>query len=268
LAISGSGCALDRGKGFSTLESATLEVTLEPGQARDLGDGKVLTDLGYEVSVERARVRVESVQLQQVAEGGGGGSFDPSNPPAGYSLCHSGHCHRDDGALVDYEDIEVELAGGPEAFSPIVTLGFDEPISLLARRAVAASSYDPSRELDQSSPRRVLVTLSRLEIDGTISGAALGDDELALSVDLPLDTELDATLEGPELDRDGPERIELHTVVVVDGSLFDDIDFAAVAEEGVALFEDPDSASSRTLTASFQKSETSVLVISPHEARE
>lgn len=255
-----SGCALGRGTGFATLDSATLEVTLEPGAARDLGDDTLLTDQAYEVAIERARVLVEHVQLQEVAGAGDGQRFDPANPPPGYSLCHSGHCHRDDGALVGYEDVEVELAGGAEAFAPVVTLGFDNPISLLSGRAEAADRYDPSRELDRSTPRRILVRLSRLEIEGTVSAGDLADDDLTLSVDLPLGIELDATLDGVEIDRDGPERIALHTSVVVDGTLFDGIDFAALAEDGTAPFEDPDSGASQTLVAALSASETNVHV--------
>jgi hypothetical protein len=105
------GCALDRGSGFSTLDGATLEVGLKPGAARDLGDGKVLTDQGYEVTIERAVVLVQGMQLQKV-DGTRDLSFDRANPPQGYGSCHSEHCHRDDGALVSYEEIELELLGG------------------------------------------------------------------------------------------------------------------------------------------------------------
>jgi hypothetical protein len=49
-------------------------------------------------------------------------SFDPANPPPGYTLCHNGHCHAADGRLVDYADIAAELAGGATS-GPALVLG-------------------------------------------------------------------------------------------------------------------------------------------------
>src|SRR5690606_1725325 len=122
-------CAVDRGTGFATIERATLSVSLEQA-AGDVGEGTWLTGEGYEISIERAFVHVDRMELQQLTGDSDSQSFDPANPPSGYSLCHSDHCHDEDGMLVDYEAIEVLLAGGPAAFSPVVTLGFDEPLSL------------------------------------------------------------------------------------------------------------------------------------------
>jgi hypothetical protein len=249
-------CAMDAGTGFATLDEASLEISLDPGRARDLGDGTVLTDEGYEVEVQSAVVRVERMELQEVRGGTNGERFDPADPPPGYSLCHSGHCHRDDGALVDYEDIEVELAGGAEAFSPLVTLEFNEEISMLTGRRVVADTYTPSEELPRSTPRRVVVIVSRIEIEGTVSGGNLGNDSAHLTIGLPLRTEFDATIEPMEIDRHGPERVTLSASVSVDGTLFDGIDFAAIEANGRVVVDDPDDPAALLLGASFAESET------------
>jgi len=69
-----------------------------------------MDSLPSEVSLDRAamnaRLFLESVST---SSGESGGSFDPSNPPEGYTLCHNGHCHSDEGELVSYEDVRAEL---------------------------------------------------------------------------------------------------------------------------------------------------------------
>ena len=65
------------------------------------------------VTIDRAKLRVEMF-LESVTRtaGGSGGSFDPANPPKGYTLCHTGHCHSEDGELIPYEEVKAEMAAG------------------------------------------------------------------------------------------------------------------------------------------------------------
>src|SRR5688572_4227131 len=139
LGIGTLACTFEDGHGFSTVDRASLEARLEPGVARDLGNHTVLTDVGYQVHLDSATLEVDEVALEELVGGGasGGTSFDPANPPPGYSLCHGGHCHADDGRLVEYAEIEAELAGGGARFSPVVTLPVDRGLDWLDGDAIA-----------------------------------------------------------------------------------------------------------------------------------
>ena len=74
----------------------------------------------YVVALEDVAVGFDALSVVLAAQGAAG--FDPANPPEGYSLCHNGHCHSDSGALVDYEDIALEMAGGSGGARVVVGL--------------------------------------------------------------------------------------------------------------------------------------------------
>jgi hypothetical protein len=126
-------------------------------------------------------------------------------------------------------------------------------LALALSRPTSAQDAAP---LERTRPSRVLISLSHLEIEGTFSAVDLGEHELVVRVDLPLSTELGTTLEGLDIDRDGPERSELHSAVLVEGTPFDDSDFAAIPVAGEARFDDPESVASQTVTASLAASKT------------
>jgi hypothetical protein len=115
-------CALEPGDPWGLVQP-TLEVGLSvpPGRLDDTG--RLRTSDDYRVTVESVRLEVDALEL--VAGESGVLSFDPANPPPGYSLCHNGHCHADDGRLVDYADIEAELAGGGGATGPLIAVPGD-----------------------------------------------------------------------------------------------------------------------------------------------
>jgi len=109
-----AGCTSEPGGGFSTLGEVrvggALEATLLP-----TGDGR-------EVELTSALLTVVDATLQSLSGGGGGDSFDTSAPPEGFSLCHSGHCHHEDGSLWSYEEIEAWLAGGYAEWTDLAVL--------------------------------------------------------------------------------------------------------------------------------------------------
>jgi len=228
LALPLAGCALDRGNGFSRLEAAELAVTLAPVAAGG-AEHDLVSDQGYEIHLASARVRVDRVELQELAvEGEEAASADE----------HEGDEHG-------------EHADEAAAESTLVTLGYDAAISLLAAEPALADSYTPSQELERSSPARVLVALRRFELAGSVGGGDFGADSASLLVDLPLDLELEASLEPIEIDRDGPESVRLSTTVQVDRTLFDGIDFAALEVGGDVVIDDPDAAAALGLSASL-----------------
>jgi hypothetical protein len=228
LPLLAASCTLESGEGFATMKPGALDVAFAPGRARDLGEGAFLTDGGYRVRLDAARVQVSELELLQLqGSSGGGGSFDPANPPAGYTLCHGGHCHADDGALVSYEEIQAMLAGGSARFEPLVTVPIDRELDVLNGERVALVDFLPSAELPQATIDRVEVVVSRLVLRGEIEGGTL-DEPVTLEVELPVAEPLAATLSG-RIDRDGPEEIALEVELRLDATMFDDIDLASLA---------------------------------------
>jgi hypothetical protein len=229
-------CADGPGHGFATLESATLHASFEPGVARDLG-GAVLTNRGYQVSLEALELDVESISLEALEGAGSGALFDPSHPPAGYSLCHGGHCHADDGRLVEYADVEAELAGGSASFEPIVTLRVAEAVALVPARELALHHFEPSGELPETTLRRIVVSAAAFRARGSILGGALPASGTPLFVEL----------EGPfaftrglmlMVDRKGPEKLELRVRLGARGTLFDDLELAELAgAQGIRIVD-------------------------------
>lgn len=231
LCLALSGCAIGEGHGFVTVEESTLRVALEPGAARDLGGGTILTDLGFEVTLATATVAIGAVSLDELTGTGGGGSFDPSSPPAGYTLCHGGHCHSDDGRLVPYAEIEAELAGGGAVLAPVLELPVDRSFELLASRTVVLD--DGETELPRASLSRARVTIEGLGLSGSVTGGTLGDRTILLRVGLPLSAVAGEGLEY-SIDRSGPGRIAVAVELIFGGRFFDGLDFAAL-EDGGAL---------------------------------
>lgn len=214
-------CTFQPGGGFGRLDGFTADLRFEPGEARDLGGFKVLTDLGYEVQVDSMQLDLSAIELQELS-GAPGVTFDPANPPEGYGLCHGGHCHAEDGSLVGYDEIIAELSGGSATWEPIVAASFDQPIDLL--------DGGPG-ELGQEGLLLPQASISRLEIAAvTLSGAAEVAG-LPYTWELPLSLPWSASVEV-EIDRDQPEGLDVAVELLLPGTLFDGIDFATV--------EDPD----------------------------
>jgi hypothetical protein len=100
------GCAFSDGDPWGEVRFAVTAGLDASGRATD---GGYRTSNDYLVQVESFEITFQDVSVTATTVDAS--AFDPANPPAGYSLCHNGHCHSDDGRLVDYEDIEGELAG-------------------------------------------------------------------------------------------------------------------------------------------------------------
>ncbi len=222
-----AGCTFTPGGGFTTLSSADLEVSLEPGVARDLGDDTILTDQGYAVAFEELTLGLEVVDLEELQGGGvGGGTFDPSDPPPGYSLCHGGHCHRDDGALIDYADIEAELAGGAASFVAVASLPVGLEVDLLSGLSTRLNDVEPSPLLPLADVTRIRLAMTDVHLVATVTGGPLEEgEEVPLSAELPVG----AATSGFELtiDRDIDPTITLTIALHPGGSLLDGLDLSA-----------------------------------------
>ena len=138
-----AGCAFGPGDPFAVL-SPEVDARWTVPDERVRPDGFALLASNYEVRLTRAELTVERAALRSLSAGGGassGGSFDPANPPAGYSLCHGGHCHRDDGALVPYAEVEAAMSGGggSATFVEVVGLPVQRAVDLLSGLTLSPS---------------------------------------------------------------------------------------------------------------------------------
>lgn len=170
------GCTLSPGEWFLKLRP-TFEGSYVRRADRDAGEGWQRLNTLYEVQVTRAEVLIENIELQEsaVPEGGGGSgaaTFDPANPPDGYSLCHNGHCHAADGALVPYAQIAAELVGGAAgAPRTVVVLPVGATDLLLRQRR--ALPCQPGCALGQANIGRARATVTAVVFEGLVRDGAV-----------------------------------------------------------------------------------------------
>jgi hypothetical protein len=241
-----SGCALDAGEGFAVLEP-TVRVGYTPLPSRDAGNGFQRLASDYQVRLDAAALGVDHVALLTAGSSGGGGggaggTFDPANPPPRYSLCHNGHCHRDDGALVDYEDIQAELnGGGGSAPTTVAALHVDAELDLLAAET-RSPECEPDCELPRGTVTRARWDVTALRLTGVVRDSRATPrfaGERAFRLDLAVEGEegdegeeaeplvtLDGTLDVPS-DRENKPRVKLALALVMTPTLFDGLDWAA-----------------------------------------
>lgn len=232
-----AGCTFQPGGGFGELTDARLSVALEPGAARDLGDGAILTDEGYAVAFDTLTLELGALQLQEL-QGATDVTFDPADPPDGYSLCHGGHCHSDAGELVAYEDIIAELSGGTAEYVSLAVAGVDDEVDLLAgadRTVAFDEAWLPMADLS-----RFALTTTGLTGTAVVTGGDLAEDEaLELVVDLAFDDAFSVAVALP-VDREHDPVISLDAAVLPGGTLLDGVLLSDLADEdGLVTLDDP-----------------------------
>lgn len=217
------GCAFEDGQPWGEARFA-FEAAFEVTPDRLDGDA-IRTSTDYRVHVEAAELSLDAVILRFAAAGGAIG-FDPADPPAGYSLCHNGHCHSDDGRLVDYADIDIELAsGGPSVGAPVtapVALTVNGPPVPLALGACADGCDLPrgafsSVEVQIRSMRFVLEVSDR-RADPRIEVGR----RITLTLDAPV--VVTAALTGAA-DRGAPVNHDINGRLRLGGAAFDGLDW-------------------------------------------
>ncbi len=245
-----SSCAFDAGEPIGRLVP-TLSVALDLPEGRVVA-GRWITAQDYAIELTRFDVVVagfsvglsESAAASRVA-------FDPANPPAGYGLCHGGHCHADDGRLVPYDEIAAELAGGDGEAEVSVTL---MPVESTVSPAVdgvpvpLALGDCPDR-CAVGAIRMVSATvdLERARIVGTVYDRRTGDgnrlsvDGFPISFEVPLGAAIASPVSGT-FGADEAPVAQVDATLLVQQTLFDSVDFAALlsavdGSAGEALLE-------------------------------
>lgn len=170
VAVLCAGCTASAGNWFGEI-SPTLSAEFIALQDRETRDGFQKLSSELEMELTRAEITVATVQLLEPGSGDGGsagGSFDPGSPPPGYSLCHNGHCHADSGALVDYEDIILELQGGGSGTAPRVVLSLSGATLDLLDPENVRPSCDPGCGLDEGNIRQLTVAIQSIQMEGRV----------------------------------------------------------------------------------------------------
>ncbi len=233
------GCAWQPGQGFAVVEPS-VRVAYESLSSRAASDGYQRLSSDYQVRLESASLRLSGIELLASASGSGSGAgttFDPSRPPPGYSLCHGGHCHRDDGALVPYEQVAAEMGGGGGS-SAVVTLATEGPLDLLApeTRAMACA---PECALPQTQVTQGRWSVAALRLEGSVRDSrvpARFQGERSFVLELPTAPTTDApvailtgAVDLPS-DRTHPPEAKLRLDLVLTAALFDAVDWGALAQ--------------------------------------
>lgn len=260
-AVALSACTFSDGEPFASVD-VVLAAQLDRAAGRDAGDGWQRLASDYQVRLEAAVLTVGSVDLVG-STGQGGGAFDPASPPPGYSLCHNGHCHADDGRLVSYADVAAELAGGDAA--PVllsIPVGALDLVAGAERTLPCAEGGGCTLPLGRATVVRVRAThlvLTGQVRDGRTAAPRLGGEH-AFTIDIPVAVDLTATTDIAA-DRSHAPDVAIDLALIGGAPWLDALDFAAApVAEGGALTPVSDPESLTLLTTALLESELSVVV--------
>lgn len=254
LALNAQGCAWSEGSGFATLSETEVSARIERDGAS--APAELTTDLGYVVQLESAELYVEDVLFEQGEAGREDAHFDPAHPPEGYSLCHAGHCHNEDGRLVAYAEIEGESGGGG-AHATVVSIPVFSRLDLLRGGVLRVREASPSRELPLVELQRITLHAGSLHLRGSVR-AGPGGQTLPASLSLLVDLELGAPVHASvhvDIDRDTPADVHAVVDAVVPRTLLDGVDFAGLAEEGAVSLSDVESTEAEPVLDALADSE-------------
>lgn len=238
-----SACTLQPGAGWADV-GGLIAARFVPDQAHSSSGAELLSDQGYAVDLDELKLELAGLRLYQSAAGDVSAttSFDPANPPPGYTLCHGGHCHSVDGEVISYEELAAQMAAGGAQPSEQVYADLDSSdlLDLLAGQQCVVPAV-PVGKVRVSS---VAALVSGLQA----SGSVLIDDAIVpLAVELRADPAVavrtsSATGLPLSLGPDGPISATLCLELVENGDLFDQIRFANLARDGGTIAVDADHA--------------------------
>ncbi len=230
------GCAFSDGEPWGEA-SLRLEVRWWVPQDRQMEGGEVRLANDYALRLDDVAAEVVAVTLEIAAPGGEVSSFDPAAPPPGYSLCHGGHCHADDGRLVDYADIEAELSGGASGLEHL-RVPVAQAVQFLGEGRDVALGVCPERcWLERGRVVGVQVELRQLRLQGSLrdlrSGAAqrLDGALMALILEVPLTMQVRFSLDEV-VGKGEPQRLHLDLSLRWLPQALDGVEWAAWAEPG------------------------------------
>jgi len=249
-----SGCTLEDGTGFGRLSARLWSrfEGLDAAAGRLTGDGWYRTSNSFELKLSSLTLKVEELRVRGAgaaassSAAAGDCSLDPADPPAGCTLCHSGHCHCD-GALKSYAELEADLCGASAGAATATLASLPVPATQDLRgdgTRADLSACRPSCELDAGQVDEVQIVLDRLALKARLRDRSAADRlqgaELSLALDLDLaGAVLSQALSDPELiDRDHPYLLDLTLVLPLTAKAFDGVDWHQLQRSGNTIAVD------------------------------
>lgn len=236
-----SGCAIGDGNPWGEASVRTTVMLVNESSRFD-EIGRIRTSNDYRVALSEIVVRLGDVSLFAASDNNVVG-FDPASPPPGYSLCHGGHCHRDDGALIDYEEIAAELNGGTGGEATLVVAADTEMRVRIDESAVstdfcegaAAGGCDLARGRLGSVGLDVVGVEMRGRVFDSRSGDAIRLPEDGVAFDLAVNDVLSFSAEiAAEIGNGESVALRVDTLLQIEPSLFDGVDWTAREGNGFA----------------------------------
>lgn len=216
-----SGCAFGPGEPFATLEpSVDAQLHLPRGR----GNPSPLAN-DYVVFIKRFEVRYGEAKLIQLGDTSASG-FDPAKPPPGYTICHNGHCDREDGALVSYEEVAASLGGGA-ALTEVAHVLVGTANQLGDARALAC---EDSCELGPVNVEVVKLGVEGFTVEGEVFDERLekrfeGAKVFTLEYVAPPQTELSADVDI-SVTRHSSPKVALELRPLLGPALLDGVEFS------------------------------------------
>lgn len=264
--VASSGCTLLAGQPWGEAD-IDLQVMFDVDASRLDDDGRLKTAQDYGLELTRLEVGLTTLRLlstsAEASSTSAGGTFDPSSPPPGYSLCHNGHCHADDGSLVDYEDIEAELAGGGASSGPVTVAGrtvLSTPLSIWPEvDPVELEGCANGCLLDRVSLSAATLGVTDVRFAARVvdlrpeSTARLPADGVLVEGEIDAASLLEANL-AERFDRDQPIGMRLLATAVFAPTLFDGMAFGELVGADPATDAAYDLSSLLSVQTSVQES--------------
>lgn len=246
-----AGCAVGPGEPMGTVDPR-IEARYITATSREAPGGFQRLASSYELRVTRFELTAPDFLLVGGSAGAASTGFDPANPPPGYTNCHGGHCHADDGSLPTYEEIAARIGGGGATSSTVLTIPAGA-LNLLSGTSFAEPACVPDCTLQETTIRSVSVPLTQLALEGVVrdgrSPARIS--ERSFSLLLPL-SDLDpiATISSPlelSIDRESEPHVELTLRLSPTAAIFDGVDWAAAttSSDGSVALETPENLAHR-----------------------
>ncbi len=226
-------CAFADGEPWGQAEIALVARFDEDGRADE--DGRIRTTTNFSVQIDTLELAFSVVTLTMRGLSAEAESFDPADPPEGYSLCHQGHCHHDDGRLVPYEEIAIELAGGGDG-SFRVTQAFESSVAVDGDgTAVPGGACDNTCFLEPGALNTVQVPLGAVTVSGVVFDQRTGDSAriptsgVQFTATVPLSFVLERQVDGV-VGEDEPIGVRIDLDLAVSGKLLDGIQWDEVLD--------------------------------------
>lgn len=232
-----AGCAFSDGDPWGEARFSVEVVLDDAGRATESG---YRTSNDYAVQVDGFQLDLGTISLRVGAEGAATG-FDPAAPPDGYSLCHNGHCHADDGRLVPYADIEREISGATAPVA-VVTQALDARVDVTPTPTAAPlGACSDACRLPRGRLTTVSLSLHAAHVRVRVSDRRPEDrrrlpaEGVTYTLELPIDAlGVDASVTG-RIDGRRPPVFEVDARLIVPATLFDGVDWAEADDPAAAL---------------------------------